>query len=206
MSRAARVPICYAAPMCRGFRLVASFVALVALGSCSRVIPVRAVFVGAALAFVSEDSEARSAPWCWNRFALISDAGEPVWEFDAYEAYRDARSCSPNFPLAYGRAPPGAKVEVPPRPIDPGRLYLIQGHAGDLLEGAFVVRREPGRLRIVNLDPHSPEAVAVRGLYGQHRDSRRRATRQTDRADHEPVVSNDAALPRERRAPPPRPR
>ena len=147
-------------------RISAAALALLFLSSCTRVFLVTAVFVGGRLTFVSDDDEVTHAPWCWKSFTLIDDSGEPVWEFDASGAYRDADRCGPNFPLAYGRAPDRAEVLVGPRRLEPGRLYFIAGSAAGLLEGAFVLQPRGDRVSIRNVDPRSPQARQARDRHG----------------------------------------
>lgn len=119
------------------------------------------------LTFVSheEESEVTSAPWCWHYFTIIDDEGKETWAFDAYEAYKDAKRCGPNFPLRYGKAPQGAKTETAALPIERGRLYVITGGAGGHLEGAFYTYRAGNRIVVENVDPQSAQ---VRDIEERH--------------------------------------
>lgn len=130
------------------------------LAACSYVYSVEAVFIDGKLAFVSDETKETGAPYCLISFKVSDAAGVAVWEFDAYDLYKDAPKCGPNFPLRYGQAPKGAVTVTPAKPLKVGELYTIEGNAGNALEGSF--RYQVKRITTVeNLDMKSPEVKAA---------------------------------------------
>lgn len=186
--------------MRRRLRIAAAALALLALTSCSRIFLVTAVFVDGALTFVSEDDERTHTPWCWHDFTVIRDDGEPVWAFEVpFEAYRDDIDCGPNFPIVYGRGPPRAETHIGHRPLEPGRLYVITGNSGGMLEGAFTLTRSAGRVWIDNLDPNSAAARDVEQRNREWRSAHeppRRTYLGEGISDHEMQEPKDLIVPR----------
>lgn len=182
--------------MHRSLRIAAGLAALLALGSCSYSYLVRAVFIEGALAFVGGDP-GRGAP-CLSEFVLLDDRGRSVWHL-AWPADRGADPCR-DFPLVYGRTPAGARAAVAAKPIAQGRLYVV--YSDDGLEGAFRHLVEGRTRRLVNSDPHEPEARwALDRHHALQQAADRAAFEQRARAgrdDDEPEMFHDTALPASR--------
>lgn len=154
-------------------RLIAAVLALVSLGSCSRVFEVKAAFVDGAIVFRSADDSTTHEPWCWNNFAVVDEDGRPVWEFEVpYGAFKGNDRCGPNFPIGYGEPPEKAETLIPPQRLKLGRTYVIVGDSAGLLEGAFRIDRIERKFRLKNLDPGSAEAVRVRDAFFAWQDAR----------------------------------
>ncbi|EQB18253.1 hypothetical protein RLDS_03120 [Sphingobium lactosutens DS20] len=130
------------------------------LAACSYVYTVEALFIDGKLSFVSEEVNETGSPYCLTSFKVSDAAGSAVWEFDAYDLYKSATKCGPNFPLRYGQAPQGAVTVTPAKPLKADELYTIEGNAGNALQGSF--RYQVKRITTVeNLDMKSPEVRAA---------------------------------------------
>ncbi|HJU06160.1 MAG TPA: hypothetical protein VJ692_13505, partial [Nitrospiraceae bacterium] len=148
------------------FRIAAAALALLSLGSCSRILLVKAALVEGTLVFRSSDDEVTFYPWCWNNLAVVDEGGRAVWEFEVpYGAFDDHDECGPNFPIRYGHAPPRAETMVPPQRFVIGQTYVIVGNSAGNLEGAFKFERGKTGLRLRNLSPESQTALNARDSY-----------------------------------------
>lgn len=150
-------------PWCRA--LVAATLLLV-LGSCTRIFLVTASVEAGQLIFQSKDDDRTFYPWCWDNFTIVNAQGRAVWEFDVpHGAFNGKDACGPNFPIRYGQAPERAETMVPAQPLEVGQLYVIDGHAAGMLEGAFKIERIEGRLKVRNFKPDNAEALSIRNSY-----------------------------------------
>ncbi|EIZ79894.1 hypothetical protein WSK_1488 [Novosphingobium sp. Rr 2-17] len=130
------------------------------LAACSYVYTVEALFIDGKLSFVSDEVNETGSPYCLISFKVSDASGSAVWEFDAYDLYKNATKCGPNFPLRYGQAPKGAVTVTPAKPLKAGELYTIEGNAGNALQGSF--RYQVKRITAVeNLDMELPEVKAA---------------------------------------------
>lgn len=130
------------------------------LVACSYVYTVEALFIDGKLSFVSDEVNETGSPYCLISFKMSDASGSAVWEFDAYDLYKNATKCGPNFPLRYGQAPKGAVIVTPAKPLKAGELYTIEGNAGNALQGSF--RYQVKRITTVeNLDMKLPEVKAA---------------------------------------------
>ncbi len=137
-----------------------------ALGSCSYTIPIRAGFQNGKLVFTGDDMRI-SPSGCLGEFAIIGEDGVDAWRFEVPLEIRRAKSrCGPNLPIAYGVAPHDAKVIMPPRPLEHGKLYFITGYAGDTYHGAFRYEKQTlVQRRVTNLTPDSAASNRALGAY-----------------------------------------
>jgi hypothetical protein len=126
--------------MKKGIALMVGMAGCLAVFGCSKIYPLEAVFIDGRLAFTSDHRGPESAPYCLAWVTVAEESGRIVWSFDAYEAYKDAEHCGPNFPLIYGHAPKGAKTEVSAQRLVSGRRYFVSVSAGNSYEGAFRYR------------------------------------------------------------------
>jgi hypothetical protein len=148
----------------------------VALGSCTApATEVEAYFDGDRLAF-RVPGEERDRASCFDNFRIIDAHGEPMWELiggpdPAAGNQADVFICPKNvFPLRYGQAPPSAETVTAPRPLVPGQLYVIQGHAVGDLYGAF--RYSQTMVRAVErIDSGSAEARAAEEAYWRNHET-----------------------------------
>jgi hypothetical protein len=148
------------------FRIVAATLALLSLGSCSRLFLVEAALIDGALVFRSSDDYVTFYPWCWNNFTIVDEVGRAVWEFEVpYGAFNDRDECGPNFPIRYGEAPPKAETFVVPKTLVVGKTYVIIGHSAGILDGAFKFERTEVGLRVRNVSPESDTAIRARDSY-----------------------------------------
>ena len=132
------------------------------LGSCSPpAIIAKAVFLGSALAFVSEGGDDDDLTYCWSEAAVVDDSGRPAWRFSG----EFGGGCGKTFPLFYGEAPNGAEVEVPAAKLAPGRLYVLVGRTMAEVDGAFWLTRAGASTVIHNLDPSDSAAQAAREAF-----------------------------------------
>ena len=147
-------------------RIVAATLALLSLGSCARDFVVEAALIDGALVFKSDDDNRTSPPWCWENLTILDEAGRPVWEFEVPPgAFNEQTGCGPNFPIRYGIAPPKAETFVAPQTLVVGQTYVIIGHSGGGLDGAFKFVNSDAGMRIQNLPSVSDTAKKARGLY-----------------------------------------
>ncbi len=148
------------------FRIAAAALALLSLGSCSRLFLVEATLIDGALFFKSGDDEVTFYPWCWKNLTIVDEGGRPVWEFEVpFEAFNGRDECGPNFPIRYGQAPPKAETIVAPQTLAVGKLYVIVGQSAGLLEGAFKYQKTDVGLNLQNLSPESDTAIRARDSY-----------------------------------------
>lgn len=186
-------------------RLFFAALALLALGSCTRLFQVKASIVDGALVFTSSDDERTYYPWCWHYFAVVDGGGRPAWEFEVpYGAFEGKDKCGPNFPIRYGQPPERAETMAAAQRLEIGRLYVIDGHSAGHLEGAFKIERIDGGLRVRNLDPSSAESLAVGDSYFEWRrahDPQRISQTPTGSAEFE-VQEPPRAIPKYSRAGP----
>lgn len=113
------------------------------LGSCSRLIEIRAAFQDGGLVFIGDDDDETFYPWCLSHFAIVEADGRDAWRFELSLSKLEVKTrCGPNLPIKYGVSPPDAKVISPPRPLEHGKLYFITGNGGGAYEGAFRYERE----------------------------------------------------------------
>lgn len=146
----------------KGLRLATAILATLMLGSCSRVLPVKAFFLDGQVAFASEDVGLDSR-WCdVYMFSLIDGEGRRVWSFQRLEGRPYNRRCKDNSPLVYGHEPSKAQVDKLAEPLKTGTIYVIEGSAAGRLEGAFTIYRGGGKLVIRNLPTDSDEVRAIR--------------------------------------------
>ena len=127
----------------------------VTLGSCSRLIEVRAAFKDGKLVFTGDDDRETFYPWCLGNFAVAGSDGVDAWRFEVPLEIRQGKTkCGPNLPITYGEAQRDAKIITPPQPLENGKLYLITGDGGGLYDGAFRYEKQTiVRRRITNVTP-----------------------------------------------------
>jgi hypothetical protein len=151
------------------------------LAACSYDYRVEAVFIDGHVTFIQRQDEKTFAPWCLMNFKVSDVDGTPMWEIDAYDAYREARTCGPFFPMRYGQAPAGAKIVVSARPLVVGRTYVVTGNGRGSLTGVF--RYEELRQRkLTTYARDSAESLAAYQRYWP-----------TQRLDLEENAANDTA-------------
>jgi hypothetical protein len=139
-------------------RRLAWLLLLPGLGSCQPPeIVVRAAFLGGKLAFVAAEG-GEGGGLCWKEGAVVDDRLRPAWRFTA----PGTGSCGPLLPLFYGDPPEGSANAGPPRPLEPGRLYLVAGDATATVSGAFALSRSGRGLIVHNVDSDSPAAAELR--------------------------------------------
>ena len=150
-------------------RPAAALAALLLLASCKAPeIRVLATFgAGGAIQLTAADPGDADIRMCWKSIAIVDDRAEPAWEIAA----SGLGECARLLPLHYGRTPAGASVRTPPRPIEPGRLYLVEGGGSDgRLEGAFSLSRDGDSVSLRNIDPGSAAAAELRRRWAARRD------------------------------------
>jgi hypothetical protein len=147
-------------------RIAAATILVLMLGSCTRSYLVTASFEGGALLFKTENDKRTFHPWCWNNFTVINEDARAVWEFEVpYGAFSGREPCGPNFPIRYGQPPERAETLIPAERLQVGRLYVIEGQASGMLEGAFKIERVDGGYKIRNVNPTNDAAVLTRDAY-----------------------------------------
>jgi hypothetical protein len=92
--------------------------------------------------------------WCLEQFRLTDrSTGELVWHIDPVSWTDSPDFCTDDFPLTYGEVPRWMKVVVPPKPLQSGRTYEINGTNGNGLSGAFIFNV---RGAMINVEPEKP--------------------------------------------------
>ncbi|MCT2399793.1 hypothetical protein [Novosphingobium mangrovi (ex Huang et al. 2023)] len=148
------------------FKIAASALVLLGLGSCSQLFLVKAALIDGELVFTSSDDDVTAYPWCWGNLTIVDEDGRAVWEFEVpYGAFSGRDECGPNFPIRYGQAPPKAETMVEPQALESGKTYVITGRSAGFLEGAFEFQKTDAGMKIQNLSPGSEIALRARDAY-----------------------------------------
>lgn len=140
-------------------RVVGCALALMTLSSCQRAYGVRARLVDGQVVFSSREIKGTSFARCWRELEVLDSRGRIVWSFDRVESSYEAGRCDPPFPIIYGQPPRGVETEVGAQPLRDGELYVLDGHAGDHVVGAFRLNRATGTIE--NVEPNSQEGRAL---------------------------------------------
>lgn len=192
--------------MLRALRIAATALALFTLTSCTRVFTITAAFADGALVFEGGEVGDTTYPRCWRDFTVAAEDGQPVWAFEvSYGAFEGEDACGPHFPLAYGQAPPRAEATIAATRIQPGRLYVITGSAGGILEGAFRISRSGDTLTIENVDTEATEVIEARErLWAWERKHDTMGTGRIlgENSDHEPLEHPPVEVPKNETAGP----
>ena len=106
------------------------------LGGCSYDYEVRAQGSGTGVTFLVDSPGGWLKPLpCVDRFE-INSTHATVWQIERIRADKLPR-CGNDFPLIYGRLPPGFRTVVAPARLEPGILYNINGFGRVTYHGSF---------------------------------------------------------------------
>lgn len=109
------------------------------LSGCVLELKIQAKMEAGELVFHSSQQERRH--WCLDRLTVADRAsGMHMWRIEP-DPNRQQRNlfCETDFPLRYGDSPPWLVTIVAPKPLTPGRVYVVKGSSGNNLNGAFVL-------------------------------------------------------------------